>query len=238
MDPYLPHRRRVVEYAGFALVHGRGDSLVERIETVGEYEPETIHAVVRTLTDSESRVLVDVGANIGLVSLAALATVPEATVYAFEPGPYQRRLLAETIRRNGLEDRLVLSSLALSNTTGTARFAVHTRRHAAGDGFLDTGRGGRSRSVRVRTETLDRWWEANGRPPVAVMKLDTEGSELFVLRGAPALLEHCRPVLFLEIHDENLRVYPYDAADVRRELEQMGYRLEELEETEYVARPA
>jgi len=71
-----------------------------------------------------------------------------------------------------------------------------------------------------------------------VMKLDTEGSELFVLRGAPALLEHCRPVLFLEIHDENLRVYPYDAADVRRELEQMGYRLEELEETEYVARPA
>jgi FkbM family methyltransferase len=237
MDPYLPHRRRVVEYAGFALVHGRGDSLVERIEKVGEYEPETIRAVVRTLTDSESRILVDVGANIGLVSLAALARVPGATVYAFEPGPRQHRLLAKTIRRNGLEGRLELSPLALSDTAGTARFAVHSSRHAAGDGFVDTGRGGKSRSMRVRTETLDRWWEARSRPDVAVVKIDTEGSELLVLRGASRLVAVCRPVLLLEIHEANLRVYPFGVDDVRREVEAMGYRLEELQPTEFVARP-
>lgn len=238
LDDRLPHARRETEYAGFVLVYGRGNSLVGRIEQVGGYEPETIEALVGALAGSESRVLVDVGANIGLVSLAALAGVPDAMVYAFEPGPHQHRLLEETIRRNRLERRLELSPLALSDTAGTADFAVHSSRHAAGDGFRDTGRGGRSRSVRVRTGTLDGWWDEHGRPAVAVVKIDTEGSELLVLRGGARMLRSCRPVLFLEIHESNLRVYPFDGDDVRREIEAMGYRLEELQETEFVARPA
>jgi FkbM family methyltransferase len=237
LDDWLPHGRRATEYAGFSLVHRRGNSLVARIEHEGSYEPETIGAVAGALGASKSRILVDVGANIGLVSLAVLAAVPDSTVYAFEPAPRQHGLLAETIRRNGLKDRLMLSPLALSDTAGTAAFAIHSSRHAAGDGFRDTGRAGRSRAVRVRTETLDRWWEEHGRPDVAVMKIDTEGSELLILRGGARLLATCRPALFLEIHEANLRVYPFGADDVRREVEAMGYRLEELRPTEFVARP-
>lgn len=238
LDEYLPRRLRETRYVGFALVYSRGNSLVRRIEQVGQYEPETIGALISSLADSETRVLVDVGANIGLVSLATLAAVPDAVVYAFEPGPHQYRLLAETIRRNELEDRLVLSQLALSDSTGAAGFAVHPSPHAAGDGFLDTGRSGRSRSIRVQTETLDRWWDEHGRPAVAVVKIDTEGSEMLVLRGAARVLAACRPVLFLEIHEDNLRAYPFGVDEVYREVEGMGYLLEELADTEFVARPA
>lgn len=237
LDERLPHGRRTVEYFGATLVYRRGDPLVERNERWGGYEHETIAAISRELEATESRILLDVGANIGLISLGVLATVPGASVYAFEPGPRQRALLARTIRRNGLESRIELSALALSDSAGRADFAVHSSRHVAGDGFRDTGRAGRGRVVTVETETLDRWWDGKARPRVAVVKLDTEGSELMILRGGGAMLAQCRPVLFLEIHPVNLRVYPYGPEDVRREVERMGYRFEELSPTEFLARP-
>lgn len=237
VDARLPHGRRTREYAGFELVYSRRNSLVERLTRFGEYEHGIVSEISRVVAESQRRTLVDVGANIGLVSLAVLAAVPDATIFAFEPGPHQQRLLAETIRRNGLEERLRLSPLALSNEAGRAAFMVHSTRHAAGDGLRDTGRSGRARHVTVRTETLDRWWDANGRPAVDVMKLDTEGSELWILQGARRLLERDRPVLFLEIHDENLRVYPYGSDDVKRWLGGVGYELHALSRADFVAHP-
>lgn len=229
---------RTTEYAGFTLVHRRRNSLVERIHQQGSYEADKIEAIARELASSKTRAFLDVGANIGLISLGVLALVPDAHVYAVEPGPEQFTLLAETIRRNGLADRIDACPLAFSNVAGEATFSVHTSRHAAGDGLLDTGRAGAHRSVSVRTETLDGWWEAEGRPPVAVVKLDTEGSELLVLEGARSFVAECRPTIFVEIHELNVRPYPYGVEDVRRFIEGLGYELATLGRSEFVARPA
>jgi FkbM family methyltransferase len=237
VDARLPHGRRTTEYAGFTLVYRRRNSLVERVEKWGGYEQSAVEAIVRELAASSSRTFVDVGSNIGLVSLAVIDAVPGSRVYAFEPGPEQYRLFAETIERNRLRERIDLSSVALSDRTGSASFAVHSSRHAAGDGLRDTGRSGRARQLTVQTEMMDRWWEATGRPDVAVVKLDTEGSELLVLRGATAFIEHCRPTLFLEIHEENLSAYPYGPDDVRRYVESLGYEVEALGRADFVARP-
>src|SRR4051812_35668048 len=117
-DERLPHGRRVFRYRDFDVVYRRRGSLVERIEKWGGYEEETVAAIGAELAASEGKTLVDVGANIGLVSLAVLAAVPEANVFAFEPGPDQHGLLAETIRRNGLGNRIALSPLALSDAPG------------------------------------------------------------------------------------------------------------------------
>jgi FkbM family methyltransferase len=218
-------------------VYSRRSSLVERIQTWGDYEAEITASISAELVASRTRTLLDVGANIGLVSLAVLDAVPDASIFAFEPGLHQHDLFAETIRANRLADRVTLSPLALSDRVGTARFAVHTTRHAAGDGFLDTGRAGRTRFVSVRTDTLDEWWARSGRPPVDVVKLDTEGSELLILRGASELIDRCRPVIFLEIHEENLKPYPFGPDDVRADIEDLGYELEAIGRADFVARP-
>lgn len=237
IDASLPHGRRTTLYAGYTLVHRRRNSLVERVARNGQYERAELDAIVGALNASTARTLVDVGANIGLISLAVLAAVPDGRVFAFEPGPEQYRLLAETVERNGLGSRLELSPLALSDAAGEAAFAVHSSRHAAGDGLVDTGRAGRTRTVTVQTDTLDAWWERKGRPTVDVVKLDTEGSELLILRGAASLVVACRPTIFLEIHEENLRRYPYGPEEVRRAIADLDYELDALGRADFVARP-
>ena len=89
----------------------------------------------------------------------------------------------------------------------------------------------------VQTETLDGWWRGHGRPSIDVVKVDAEGAELLILRGADEVLAQCRPTIFLEISQDNLRVYPYGAADVREHLQERGYGLEPLEKGDFVARP-
>lgn len=237
VDDLLPHGRRTMSYKGFKVVYSRRTSLVERIRQYGDYEPEITRAIAAEL-GSATKTLVDVGANIGLISLGVLAEVPGARIFAFEPGRHQHDLFRGTIRRNGLERAITLSPLALSDRPGRAEFAVHSTRHSSGDGFVDTGRAGPSRIVSVETDTLDRWWERSGRPSIDVIKIDTEGSELLVLRGASEVLTHCRPVLFLEIHPPNVRGYTYSTDDVRWHVEGQGYRLEAVSgESEFVARP-
>ena len=239
VDLYLPRRRLSLPYKGFELVYSSSTSLVERIRSQGEYEPEVTRAVAEAVAASPGRTLVDVGANIGLTTLGVLAEVPDAHVFAFEPGRHQHDLFRETIRRNGLEDRVALSPLALSDREGTASFAVHASRHASGDGFVDTGRAGMTRTVTVETETLDRWWRHSGTPRIDVLKIDTEGAELMVLRAAEGVLEACRPTIFLEIHPLNLRGYPYEPEDVRRFLVAHGFELEAVAgDSDLVARPA
>jgi FkbM family methyltransferase len=226
-----------MRYHGFELVYSRRTSIVERLLATGTYEPEVTSAIVGALRGSEDPVFLDVGANIGLVSLMVLNCLPDARVYAFEPGRHQRELFAETIRRNRLAGRVVLSPLALSDSAGAATFAVHRTRHAAGDGFLDTGRGGPARFEAVEADTLDSWWRRNSAPRIDVLKLDTEGSELLVLRGARETIARCRPTLVVEVHPQNLSSYPYGPEDVFRHIEGLGYALEELTSTEFVARP-
>jgi len=237
VDELLPRPVRSTPYAGFQVVHDPSTSLIARVRETGSYEPVTVDAIVAALRRSSSPRFVDVGANVGLVTLGVLAALPTTHVIAFEPGPHQHDLLNETIHRNGLTDRVELHRLALADRPGQAEFVVHSRRHAAGDGLRDTGRSGRARTVAVDVGTLDGWWEAAGRPVVDALKLDVEGAELLALRGGEALLRSVRPTLFLEIDPRNIAPYPYDVRDVFAFLAELGYSVTEVEETEYMAVP-
>ncbi|MBK6526928.1 MAG: FkbM family methyltransferase [Crocinitomicaceae bacterium] len=93
-------------------------------------------------------------------------------------------------------------------------FLIHNTQDASGDGFLDTGRAGKSKKIKVKTQKLDDWWRLNANPKIDFIKCDTEGAELFVLRGADDLVRHCKPFILLEIFHTNLQKYPYSALDI------------------------
>jgi FkbM family methyltransferase len=205
--------------------YSKGTSLIKRFRQEGAYEKEIHDILVNELSKCPYPVFADVGANIGLISLFVQSKIPAVKIYAFEPGPHQFGLFAKTIASNKLSESINLNNIALSNKSGDFPFAVHRDSDVSGDGFLDTRRAGPSILQTVFTTTMDEWWQKNGCPLVNVIKLDTEGSELWVLQGAKNVLARCQPTIILEISIKNLAVYEHDETDILRFLSENRYQL-------------
>jgi len=165
------------------------DHAHRRVYLAGEYEPG-LTAVVRELARPGWTVL-DVGANVGYFSLVATAAGgPASEALAFEPNPPVAELLRGTVARNPGR-RISVVEAACAEREGRAALQV------AGDpgnsglstlaGPLEGGR-----TVEVRTLRLDRFCAEHGIEP-DLLKIDVEGAEALVLRGAEDLLRRGRP---------------------------------------------
>jgi len=216
------------KYRGFTLAYSRGYSLISRIIGDKIYEAKLSQRIIEELKRTGSEYFLDVGANIGLISLNVLREIPDAKIFCFEPGPHQSELLDKTINLNNLDKNIRLFKFALGDKTGEFQFATHRSLHTSGDGFFDTQRAGKCKFIKVRMDTLDSWWKSSGSYPIKVIKIDTEGAELWVLRGGRELIKQCRPMIILEINKQNLKPYPYREQDILEWFMEMQYNVRTL----------
>jgi FkbM family methyltransferase len=220
---------RTIDHCGIALRYNRGNAIIRRLKKEKSFEREMCEAIVKELQKGkpgkEEPVFLDIGANIGLVSAYVISKMPAVTIHAFEPGPAQRSLLEMTVRENRLTDRVSIHAHALGREAGEMTLHVHEGAEMGKDSLRDTGRGGGSVPIAVRVETLDAWWKKAGKPAVSVIKIDTEGAELWVLQGGREFLAASKPVIFMEIEPLNLRAFPYDQSDILAFLDSIGYGL-------------
>jgi FkbM family methyltransferase len=200
-------------YFGFKIFYSRGTTLVEKIRGKNVFEKALCEHILQALPAGPA-VMIDVGANIGLISAYVLAKKPDVTIYAFEPGPHQFAYLKKTIEHNAIGDRIIASSLALGEREETLQFVTHSAKDVSKDGFINTGRGEGAKMIDVQVTTLDLWWQENNKPGVSVIKIDTEGAELFILKGGEQFIRAVAPRIYLEIEPMNLKNYPYSAADI------------------------
>jgi len=150
----------------------------------GGAEPVSLEMVRRLL--DEGGVFVDVGANIGAFTVAAaLVAGPDGIIHSFEPATTTRQLLHETLELNGLSSRVTVHPVAASSTSGRRRFYTHEvdLLSSLGQGPLHAGTN--FTEVEVELCTLDERIAG----PVDLMKIDVEGFEPEVLRGARDLIE-------------------------------------------------
>ena len=135
-------------------------------------------------------VALDVGAHIGTHSiLMGQAVGPWGRVYAFEPQRKLFRELIQNIRLNGL-DNVVPLRYALGS--GPARIIEMNVATEGNEGGTAVGSGGDPAELR----SLDDF----GFEDVSLIKIDVEGFEMEVLRGAVETISRSRPVLIIEIH--------------------------------------
>ena len=213
-------------------IYSKGTSLIERIHRGKTYEPKLTNKLVDVLKGVQEPVFLDIGANIGLISLNLLSNIDNLRIYAFEPGPHQYQYLSKTICDNDLSKQVKLYQEALSNKPGVTSFSVHTSKHASGDGILDTGRSGSTKLIDVKCNTLDNWWESIGLTHIDLIKIDSEGAELWILEGARNLLANSKPIICLEINNENLSPYPYNELDILGYLSGLNYILKTIDSIE------
>lgn len=165
--------------------------------------------------------VIDVGANIGAYTLLIRALTP-LPIVAYEPEPFVYRLLQANIARNKLanvEARNVACgaargkiSFSLGINGSVAVNADAAPAPAAGpqelamedvDAAAARSRAGRAQ-ITVPVTTLD---DDFAGMPVALLKIDCEGFECHILRGARRLLEEQRPPVFVEVHPADIGRY-------------------------------
>ncbi len=163
------------------------------------------------------RRLLDVGACHGIFSLVFLHGRPEARALAVEPSPAAFEVLAANAARNGLAN-LATARAALGAGTGEIRMRPSWHHlEALGEGEDTEG------AVAVPVRSLDDLCaELDFHPDL--VKIDVEGFEHAVLRGAEGVLRRERPILFLEIHPQRLAELGSSAAAVAALLAGCGYR--------------
>ncbi len=181
---------------------------------VGYFDPEL--KLIHQLCDRR-KVSVDIGASIGSYTVHLLNCSRKC--YAFEPRPDSAAYLAERLAARP-NPRLNVQTVALSDRTGHAQLRVVTH---------DTGRSSIEREnpveqlgavevLTVPTRCLD---DYDSIESVGCIKIDVEGHEDAVLRGARRILLRDHPSLLIEIEERHKR---HSVSTVNRFLGGLGYR--------------
>ncbi|HEX8617632.1 MAG TPA: FkbM family methyltransferase, partial [Thermoanaerobaculia bacterium] len=179
-------------------------SWLQRLAFVdGGYEEDTVEFLLELRRmDGRGAALLDVGANIGIISIP-FARKSSASVVAVEAVPDNVARLRTNIELNALDELVQVVPFALGATAGTVQIQV--------EGDLNPGEGSGTANILpdgstyecVRQEivvrTLDELVESGElRARCSVVKIDTDGYDLKVLQGATRFLQRDRPVIFGE----------------------------------------
>jgi FkbM family methyltransferase len=186
------------------------------------YEPAVWRRVMEVVRPGDF--VADVGAYVGLYSLALARRVgSDGRVYAFEPDSRNATALEGHVALNGLGRRVVVVRAAAAATTGLARFDPRgdSESHLLGPGEA-------MQPACTLTVRLD---EALSGSRLDLLKLDVEGFEEHVLRGAEGILRR-RPgrprALFIEVHPSAWTAAATSSTSFLGFLRECGYEVEDL----------
>ena len=166
----------------------------------------------------------DIGAHIGLVSMPISRVLAQGgRVYAFEPAEANLRFLRDHVEKNGISNIEIIDALVGDEDTEDVRF--YEQLEATGLNSVVARKDPDAFVVKRRRQvTLDSFCDGCVLRP-EVIKIDVEGAEMAVLKGAVDTLRRARPVLFLSIHVRELKLLGHSVKDLLDLVGELGYRV-------------
>lgn len=197
------------------------DYLGRHLYKRGTYEGELAGFLGAHIPFEAGDVFLDVGANIGWHSLLLARKYPDLLVFTFEPEPENIELLRHNIRINGLTNVEVIPKAA-SFEEGEQEFYLYADKNAGRHSLLPINEG---KVITVPLTTLDHFIRERELSPqkIKLLKVDVEGYELNVLRGAESLVGEV-PVILLEFSPEYMKKGGIAPEELIHLLEEARYR--------------
>lgn len=185
----------------------------------------------------KGKIIFDIGTHIGYNALVFAKMVgTKGKVVAFEPNTFNRERLEMNVAKNSeIAERITVEGYALGDKEGTADFLMtNTVDGGSSSGsFLDDAHTNMEHSMyekelgfqRVKTKiiTLDGYIKKQKVKP-DFLKIDVEGAEQLVLKGAETTLSKLKPIIYMEVHSI------FSALKVAEQLTTFKYRVEVIHE--------
>ena len=218
------HRVATLKHGRFKMSCDLKEMLQRQFYFFGTYFLEEDILRCWEATSKWAKVVLDVGANAGIYSLAALAVQPDVVVHAFEPTPEIAARLRATAKLNGLKN-LYVHEVAVLRDDGQATLKRFRGELGNNEGMNFVVRDiGNSDAERVKTVSLDQFCQDHSIDQVDLLKLDVQGQEYSALKGAERLIRAGRiGTIFMELNWARRAGIPCAATESIRLLEQADY---------------
>lgn len=198
-------------------VDRRDASLAPHLILQGIWEMELTQMCERFVARKKSPTILDVGANFGWYGLVLSRFSPTAKVHFFEANPSISTLIGNTIQLNGLRGRAFVINSAVSDQSGI-ELRLHVPQALKGSASLHAFNSsigetmGEVSTSDVQTISIDDYCANHAISEVDFIKIDVEGHEAHVLRGAQNVLNRSKECgLMMEWNCER---YPSDIFDL------------------------
>ncbi|MBS1683534.1 MAG: FkbM family methyltransferase [Bacteroidetes bacterium] len=225
------HAWRVISLNGYRMKVNMAHRMASLIYWRGAHEWAPMFLMQKEL--KKGMTYYDIGANIGEFTLFAANLLGDnGKVCSFEPMNDTYQVLLENIALNKFEKRVAAFPIALSDHNGEAELFAATEYTDLGsteDGF-HTIYARDDRSVllyKIKLETMD--GKQGEIPPPDFVKIDVEGAELSVLKGAQETLKKHHPKILMEFSSVNATAAGYKQSDLLDILRPMGYKFYTIE---------
>jgi FkbM family methyltransferase len=204
------------------------NSIIKFLERGRHYEPDVSLMMCKIVEPGD--VVVDIGANAGFFTvLLATLVGPGGRVLSFEPGVNNLDRLKNNISINGLTN-VELVEKAANDAPGAIQFFINSD-DSGGNALWDVGTfpgnvksAAAPQAVAIAATTVDDEVQERGLAPPKLIKVDTEGAELNVLKGCRALLaDQLVPFVIAEYHPFGLAKMGTSPEALRAFMETFGY---------------
>lgn len=172
----------------------------------------------------EKGVILDIGANIGQTTLWMAQLLNDNNkIISFEPYPRTFLKLKKNLELNSYSN-IILENIALGNTDSTINMVEECETNSGGFRVYNPkAHGVRSKVTQVEQITLDQYF-SNINEKITFIKIDVEGFEYNVLRGAKSIIKKHQPILYIELSNSNLKAQGSSASQVIELLHHYGIR--------------
>lgn len=214
-------------------IHGSGyiRKLLGRQQNKHSFESQA------ELLNNNAEVIFDIGANKGLTTNEYLRLFPTAQIYAFEPFQDHFPLWKEITQKNS---SVHFIPKGVSEISGSVSFNVNNNTDT--NSILDTIKIGATSDINcktIRKETIevtsiDEFCITNNIAAIDILKIDTQGSELAILKGMTALLENKKvKLIFTETYFKQQYADQPLFFEIAQYLKGYGYYVQDIYDTYY-----